>query len=405
MVSPAFNLPDGLDAVIGERLDDLTAFRRDLHQHPEPGFQEKRTAARVAERLERLPGLSIETGIAGTGIAAVLGADRPGPCIALRADMDCLPMDDASGKPWASQNPGFAHACGHDGHTACLLGAAEVLSGYADRLPGPVKFIFQPAEEGLAGARSMIEAGVLKDPAVRAIYGLHGWPGLETGHIGFRKGPLMAASDKFSLIVHGQGGHAAMPHLAIDPVVAAAHIVTGLQSIVSRGVDPLDSAVVTAASIHGGSTFNVIPARVEIQGTVRTLRESTRSFVFERIERLARKTAEAHGCTVKAQLNRGYPVCANDDTATDILTWIAQGTLDSPDRIRTPAPVMGGEDFAFFAEVIPAAYWFLGVKAPDDDRPAQLHQPHYDFNDSQIPLAVRLHCAVALNAGRLWSEH
>ena len=276
-------------------LPELVEFRHDLHQHPEPGYEERRTSQKVAERLKESGKFRIETGIAQTGLVATLGSDKAGKCMALRADMDCLPIMENSGKLYASQNAGYMHACGHDGHTTCLLGTALSLAQLEDQLRGPVKFIFQPAEEGGAGGKAMIEAGVLKDPEVDMVFGLHGWPQLELGKIGYVSGPMMANADLFEIQIQGRGGHAAFPHEAVDPILIASRVVTVLQSITSPSLAGADGVVVTVAKISGGTTYNVIPDTVKLLGTIRTLNHKSRQWVFDRIESIATKTAQSMG--------------------------------------------------------------------------------------------------------------
>ncbi|MDD5706442.1 MAG: M20 family metallopeptidase, partial [Kiritimatiellae bacterium] len=257
-------------------LPELTALRRDLHAHPELGFEEHYTAGRVAEWLGGLPDMRVRTGVAGTGVVATLAARKRGPCVALRADMDALPVDDACGQPYVSRHPGRAHACGHDGHVACLLGAARLLSEQAGQLAGPVRFIFQPAEEGGGGGEQMCRQGALEDPAPAAIFALHAWPFLPLGTVGVRAGAAMASTDAIDIVVRGRGAHAGTPHKGVDPIVAASHVVVALQTVVSRLTDPTETALVTIGSIAGGSARNVIPDTVTLSGTIRTHAEAQR---------------------------------------------------------------------------------------------------------------------------------
>lgn len=385
-----------VDESISAILPEIRDLRREIHAFPEPGFEEVETAARVVRCLEPLVGLQIRTGIATTGVTAVLGADKPGPAVALRADMDCLPMPDTSGKPWASTRPGLAHACGHDGHTAALVGAARVLHSLRDRLHRPVKFIFQPAEESKGGGRHMVEAGVLEDPAVEAVFGLHGWPGLEVGTYGYCPGPMMAASDSMEIRVRGMGSHAALPHLGVDPVVIAAHIITALQALVSRETDPLDSAVVSVTQVNGGSAFNVIPDEVVLKGTVRTLREPVREHLHRRIPEVAGQVAALYRGSADGRVNRGYPVCVNHPAATRFFQGVFQDALRDRAVLRRVQPVMGGEDFAYFSEKVPGHFLFVGTCPRGESAPAFLHQSHYDFNDDALLPAIRAHVEVAL---------
>ena len=348
-----------LQPLIASLLPELVELRHDLHRHPELGYEEHETAARIVSQLQDVPGIELRTGVAGTGVVATLGAERAGACVALRADMDALPIEELGDHAHRSTVPGKMHACGHDGHVTCLVGAARVLAQLGDELEGPVKFLFQPAEEGGAGGRRMCEEGVLDDPPVRAIFGLHGWPGQPQGEIGVRSGAMLASSDRLRIAVHGTGAHAAFPHQGIDTVLVAAHVVLALQSIAARNTDPLDSVVVTIAQVHGGTADNIIPGEVRLSGTVRTLNSETRRLTFERIERVAAETARAYGATAEVTLDDGYPVLENDPDATDYVRRVAaaaDGTV--PVEIR---PGMGGEDVAFYAQRVPAPFFALGV--------------------------------------------
>ena len=388
-----------LQPLIASLLPELVELRHDLHWHPELGYEEHETAARIVSQLQDVPGIELRTGVAGTGVVATLGAERAGACVALRADMDALPIEELGDHAHRTTVPGKMHTCGHDGHVTCLVGAARVLALRGDELEGPVKFLFQPAEEGGAGGRRMCEEGVLDDPPVRAIFGLHGWPGQPQGEIGVRSGAMLASSDRLQLAVHGTGAHAAFPHQGIDTVLVAAHVVLALQSIAARNTDPLDSVVVTIAQVHGGTADNIIPGEVRLSGTVRTLNSETRRLTFERIERVAAETARAYGATAEVTLDDGYPALENDPDATDYVrrgAAAADGTV--PVEIR---PGMGGEDFAFYAQRVPASFFTLGVCPVDRDTYPTLHQPDYDFHDGAIVLGVGMHVEIAR---RFWRE-
>lgn len=374
---------------------ELVALRREIHAHPELAFEEFETARRVETTLRSLRGLHIQTGLAKTGVVATLNADKPGPCVALRAELDALPIHEATGAPYSSKTPGKMHACGHDGHTACLVGSAIVLSEIADQLPGKVKFIFQPAEESGGGGEKLCEAGVLESPRVDAIFGLHGWPYMDLGSVGLCPGPAMAATNPWRVTIHGKGAHAAYPHRGVDPIVVAAHVVTAVQSIASRNIDPLDAAVVTVATIHAGTAGNVIPETVELSGTIRTLDAAVRQNAVGRFESLVEQTAAAFGARASVEVQWGYPVLVNDEAASAFVSEVARevvGTSRVDDRQR---PSMGGEDFAYYAERVPAAFWRLGVRRGDPAHQPTLHQPNYDFADEAIPLGVRMHCEIA----------
>ncbi|MBX3394483.1 MAG: amidohydrolase [Phycisphaerae bacterium] len=374
---------------------ELVALRREIHAHPELAFEEFETSRRVEAVLRRLRGLHVQTGLAKTGVVATLNPDKPGPCIALRAELDALPIDEMTGAAHTSKIPGKMHACGHDGHMACLVGAAMVLSEIADELPGKVKFIFQPAEESGGGGEKLCVAGVLDAPRVDAIFALHGWPYLDLGCVGVCHGPAMAATNPWHVTIHGQGAHAAYPHRGVDPILVAAHVVTAVQSIASRHVDPLDAVVVTVATIRAGTAGNIIPATAELGGTIRTLDAAVRQSAVERFKSLVEQTAAAFGARASVEVQWGYPALVNDEVACALVSEVASevvGTSRVADRMR---PSMGGEDFAYYAERVPAAFWRLGVRRGDPEGQPTLHQANYDFADEAIPLGVRMHCEIA----------
>ncbi|MBM4051970.1 MAG: amidohydrolase [Planctomycetes bacterium] len=392
--------PERLRALIAEELPSLIALRRDLHAHPETAFEERRTSE-VVQRELAAAGIEHRGGLArGTGVLAHIAAEG-GRATALRADMDALPITEATGAAWSSTTPGRMHACGHDGHTTILIGAARVLSALAQegRLPHPITLLFQPAEESSGGGRCMIEDGALDGsvlgPPVERIMGLHCWPWLETGAVALRAGPVMASADEIRIAVHGVGSHAALPHTGRDPVLAASAIVVALQQIVSRTLDPLDAAVVGISSVHGGTAGNVIPERVDLLGTMRTLCESTRTAVKERIERVATNTALAHGCTATVAFRDGYPVTVNDKALTEIAGRQLARAVGTANTRTMPAPVMGAEDFSYYGQRVPACYIVLGTGR--EGAPVHpLHSPHFDFNDEAIATGVMAMCAMAL---------
>ena len=374
-------------------LPDLIALRHALHANPETGFKEHETSARMAAELASIPGLDIRTGVAGTGIVATLGADKSGPCVALRADMDALPIVEETGLPYASRREGVMHACGHDGHMTCLVGAARVLAGMADELSGPVRFIFQPAEENDGGGRVMCEEGALDDPPVAAAFALHAWPSLAIGQVGVRGGPAMASTDEIDITVIGKGSHAAAPHLGADPILAASHIVTALQSVVSRRLPPYAPAVVTIGRITGGTARNVIPDRVQLNGTIRTLDPESRVAATEAVRLTATRTAEAFGAEAVVHINPGYPVLVNDEGLAALFRDTAVAEL-GPDGLKDVPLSLGGEDFAYYAERVPAVMWRLGTGRADGGPTPSLHNQHFDFADASIAIGVRLHCAM-----------
>jgi hippurate hydrolase len=363
--------------------DEMVAWRHALHRHPETAFQEYATSDFVADRLAEF-GIPVERNIAGTGLVGTLRRGE-GPSIGLRADMDALPIQEASAVAHASRTPGRMHACGHDGHTAMLLGGARYLAE-TGQFKGAVHFIFQPAEEGEAGGRRMIEEGLFERFPVDRVFGMHNWPGMPVGAFGVRPGPMMASSDSWEIIVRGKGGHAAMPDQCIDPVVVAAQIVLGLQTIVSRNLHPVDAGVVSVTQVHGGDAFNVIPSAITLRGTARAFRPETRDLLERRIGEVATGVAQAGGCAVNYGYDRKYPATVNAAEEAAIAADIAALVVGEAQVDRDPTPTMGGEDFAFMLQKKPGAYLFIGNGPADGGR--VLHSPHYDFNDALLPIGA-----------------
>ncbi|HEY1795207.1 MAG TPA: M20 aminoacylase family protein [Stellaceae bacterium] len=362
---------------------DMTAWRHDIHAHPETAFEETRTAARVAELLESF-GIAVERGVAKTGVIGTLTGNAPGHrAIALRADMDALHVHEKTDAAYASQHEGRMHACGHDGHTTMLLGAARYLAETRN-FAGTIHFIFQPAEENEGGARVMVDEGVLSRYPVEAIYGMHNWPGLAAGQFAIRPGPMMAAFDIFEITVTGRGAHAAMPHLGIDPIVVAAQIVTGLQTIASRNTHPLEGAVVSVTQIHGGDTWNVIPDTVVLRGTTRAFEPAVRDAIEPAMRRVAEGTAASLGAEVAMRYERRYPPTVNSMAETEIAAGIAADIVGADKVRRDLLPSMGAEDFAWFLQEKPGAYIWIG----NGEEAANLHNPHYDFNDDILLLGA-----------------
>lgn len=376
-----------------EMQEQVAGWRRHLHENPELLYDVHDTAAFVAEKLRSFGCDTVATGIGRTGVVGIIkGRMGEGPVIGFRADMDALPIFETSGKAWASRIPGKAHSCGHDGHTAMLLGAAQYLAETRN-FKGSVAVIFQPAEEGGAGALSMIEDGFLETYGISEVYGMHNAPGLPLGQFAIHKGSVMAAADTFEITVTGRGSHAAQPHLSIDPVLTAGHIVVALQSIVSRQTDPLKSLVVTVASIHGGDANNVIPDTVKMGGTVRTLLPETRDFAERRLKEVVQATSLAHGATAEILYRRGYPVTFNHAAETDFAAGVA-GKVGGPNSVDTTmAPHMGAEDFSYMLERRPGAFIFIG-----NGDTAGLHNPAYDFNDEALPYGISYWVALAETA-------
>ncbi|MCX2725155.1 M20 aminoacylase family protein [Roseibium salinum] len=367
---------------LADLADDITAWRRDFHENPELLYDTVRTAGKVAELLESFGVDEVTTGIGRTGVVGVIRGRNggAGKTIGLRADMDALPIEEITGKPYASKVPGKMHACGHDGHTAMLLGAARYLAETRN-FDGTVVVIFQPAEEGGAGAKAMIDDGLLTRWPIQEVYGMHNFPGLPVGEFAIRKGPIMAATDEFRITITGRGGHAAKPHDTIDPIVAGAQMVNALQTIASRNADPLDSVVVSVTVFQGGNAFNVIPQEVLLRGTVRTLSPKMRNLAEERMETIVRSVAEAFGARAELHFRRGYPVTANHDAQVDFAADVAEGIAGAGKVNREIPPMMGGEDFSYMLEERPGAFIFAG-----NGDSAGLHHPAYDFNDDLIPV-------------------
>ncbi len=363
---------------------EMTAWRRDLHAHPETAFEEHRTSAFVADKLKSF-GIEVVSGLAGTGVVGVLKGKRDGSrAIGLRADMDALHIHEETNKPYASKVEGKMHACGHDGHTTMLLGAARALAETRD-FAGTAYFIFQPAEENEGGGRVMVEEGLFDKFPVEAVYGLHNWPGLRKGQVCVRSGPVMAAYDVFELAVTGHGAHGAMPHQGIDPVVVAAQIVTALQTIASRNVDPVESVVVSVTQVHGGDAWNVIPEHVTLRGTVRSFKPEVQDMAEANIGRIAKGVAAALGAQVEMRYERRYPATVNSEAETLHAARIASAVVGRDNVVQRLSPSMGSEDFAFMLQKRPGSYIWLGA---GEDHP-NLHSPHYDFNDDILPIGAR----------------
>jgi hippurate hydrolase len=371
---------------IADLHEEIAGWRRDIHAHPELLYDVHRTAALVAEKLKSFGCDEVVTGLGRTGVVGVIRgrkgqgkADGHGKVVGMRADMDALPITEATDVPYKSTVPGKMHACGHDGHTAMLLGAAKYLAETRN-FSGTAVMIFQPAEEGGAGGRAMVQDGLMDRFGIQEVYGMHNFPGMPVGSFALRPGPLMAAADTFAIEIEGVGGHAARPHLTVDPVLIGAHIITQAQSIVSRNIDPLDSAVVSITVFEAGTTDNVIPQAVRLRGTARSLTEHTRDRLEERLRQLVENTAVAHGASARFTYHRGYPVTRNHETQTAFAAAVA-GEIAGASRVDTNiAPVMGAEDFSFMLESRPGAFIFVG-----NGDSAGLHHPAYNFNDEAIP--------------------
>jgi len=367
--------------------------RRDFHRHPEIGFEEIRTAGIVARELNFL-GLEVTTGSGKTGVIALVEGKQSGPTALLRFDMDALPINEETGAEYASQNPGLMHACGHDGHTAIGLTVAHMLHAHRDELAGTIKFVFQPAEEGLGGAEAMIKDGILENPKPDISLALHLWNEKPLGWIGAAGGPVMAAAEIFHIRVVGRGGHGAVPQLAIDPVMAAAQIITALQSIVSRNVSPLQSAVISVTTMRSGEAFNVIPPEVELQGTIRTFDPEVRQHILERFNQVATGVGEALGCHVEVDVKSITPAVSNDpELAKRFQKTIAQ--LLPGNELITDYQTMGSEDMAFIMQEIPGCFFFIGSADSEKGLDAAHHHPRFDFDERALSQGAAVMAAVA----------
>lgn len=383
-----------------EIFPQLVAWRRHFHRYPELSFEERETADKISEILHSL-GIEVTTGLASTGVVGLLKGKKNEVAVALRADMDALPLNEATGREFASVRPGIMHACGHDAHMSMVLGAAALLALEREKLPGAIKFIFQPGEEKPpGGAKLMIEEGVLENPPVRAIYGLHINSLFPTGTVAVKEGPMMAAVDNFALKIKGQGGHGSMPHLTVDAIVVACEVVLALQTIISRTSDPLQPAVLSIGTIRGGEKENIIASEVELRGTVRTLDPGLRARIQEQFNRIVDGVTAAHGASYELDYLCGYPVLCNDGQLLQILCSLDLKALGIDQVHWLQAPSMGGEDFAWYTQKVPGLYLFLGAKPPQ----AQgylWHHPCFDIDEEALPLGTALLAALAVETLKL----
>jgi len=359
---------------------EIIALRRDFHRHPELGFEVQRTAGVVADQLQAF-GINVQTGVGKTGVVGEIVGCKPGPCIALRADMDALPIQETNNVPYRSEIPGVMHACGHDGHTAMLLGVAQVLAGWREKLRGRVRLIFQPAEEGEGGAVVMIADGCLD--GVGEIYGMHLWNYQPYGEVGVKEGPILAAADMFEIVVRGTGGHGAAPQGTVDAIVVAAEIVSTLQTIVSRNTNPLESTVVSVGKINGGHNFNVIADRVTLQGTVRAYTEVNRQMVKTRLQEILKGFEQVHGAEITLNYDDKYPPTVNAPLPTEKVLKAAREIVGS--KAGTPYLSMGGEDFSYYTQQVPGCFFFVG-SAPQDQEVGSVphHCSHFDFEEQAL---------------------
>ena len=376
---------------VEEILPAVVADRRYLHTIPELGLDLTRTSAYVLERLKAIGVSDIETGIAVTGMTALIHGTKPGAgkVALIRADMDALPILEANDVEYVSTNPGKMHACGHDAHTSMLLGVAQLLMERRDQFSGTVKLLFQPGEEGPGGAKPMIEAGVLENPHVDAVFGLHVAQDLDLGVIETRPGPLMAASDRFNVVIQGKGGHGASPQLAIDPIVVAAQIVVTLQSVLSREIDPVDPAVVTVGKILAGEASNVIPDSAELRGTVRSFNPATRDRLAERVTTIIEGIATSMGANASIEYKFGYPATINDPAMTDLVRAAAEAVVGS-DKLLALEPQMGAEDFSYFLEQRPGCFFFVGTRNEEKGLVWSHHHPRFDIDEDGMAIGMQV---------------
>ena len=375
---------------------ELVNIRRHLHENPELGFEEVATAQYIADYLAGL-GLEVTSQVAKTGVVALLRGARPGKTVAIRADMDALPIQELNEVPYKSKHPGKMHACGHDAHVAAAIGAARILWELRDQINGNVKFIFQPAEEAPGGAEPMIAAGVLENPTVDAIIGGHVWGSLESGIIEVMSGPTMASSDIIRLKIIGKGGHAAQPHTTIDPIVIASEIVGALQKIVSRQTDPFEAVVISICSFHAGDVFNVIPHSAYLEGAVRTLNNELRQELPHKIEKIIRGITEPYGATYELDYYLGYPVTVNDPGVTETVRKAAVSVLGA-DKVRVAARAsMGGEDYAYFLNKVPGTYIRIGTRNPEKGICQEMHHPRFDIDEAVLELTPVVYAQAAFD--------
>ena len=379
---------DSLREKVSGMKDWLVEIRRTIHMHPELGFEELETSKLVSEYLERF-GFRVEKGLAKTGIVGLLEGEEPGRTVAIRADMDALPMEEANQVPYASKVKGKMHACGHDGHVAILLGVAKFFSSMKGRVKGNIKWIFQPAEEGGGGGRIMVEKGVLENPKVDAIFGAHLFPFLDIGKVGIYEQEGLAATDRFTIKIVGKGGHAATPHVAKDPILAAGHLITQIHSIVSRNINPVDSAVVTIGQVSGGTAFNIIPDEVELKGTARSLNPRVREELKQKIEQIVQGIVRSFDMDYRFEFEFGYPVLRNDLEMSRLVAAACSKGIGEG-NVEVLKPSMGGEDFAYYLEKVPGSFFRLGCRNEEKGMIHPFHSSLFDIDEEVLPLGVEM---------------
>lgn len=385
-LSGMINVRDGIRKLAPE----IVRLRRDLHQHPEPALEEKRTSGEIVRWLEACEGFHLRTGIAGTGIIADLPGVASGPVVLLRADMDALRLVEENAElEYRSVNNGVMHACGHDAHMAILMGVARYLSAHRDRIKGHVRLLFQPAEEGPGGAVPMIAAGALRDPRPDAAFGLHVWGSLPSGFAGVRAGPMMAATDEIEFVMRGRGGHGAYPHETVDTILAASQLVVALQSIVSRNVDPAQTAVVSIGKLHGGTAMNIIAERAELNGTLRTFVPAIHELCVRRVHEITAGIDATFGTQTEVRFIERYPALVNDAEMTKLAVKTAEGVLGDG-HVQTDVLSMGGEDMAFYLQQVPGSFFFIGAANPSKGCCAPNHNPHFNIDEDILPLGAEI---------------
>jgi len=377
---------EGLKAEARALRDQLVAWRRDFHRHPELGFQEHRSAGLIAERLHEL-GYQVQEGVATTGVVGLLEGGRPGPVVMVRFDMDALPITEETEAAYASQNPDVMHACGHDAHMALGLGVATLMGRRRDGMAGILKLVFQPGEEGMNGAETMVADGVLENPRPDVFLATHVWNDAPVGTVNVSPGAVMAAAEKWACTVRGNGGHGAMPHQTVDPVAAVAQVVSALQTVVSRNVSPLEPAVVTVGSVHGGDAFNIIPAQVELSGTIRTYSPQVRETVLRRVRAVIEGVAASCGAEAELEIVRLTPAVINDAAVAGVVQAAAEAVV-GPENVFPGERTMGSEDAAYFMQDVPGCYFFLGSANEDRGLSAPHHNPRFDIDEDVLPLGV-----------------
>ena len=377
-----------IDKKITEINKEIISLRRKFHQIPETSMQENQTAEIIANYLDEL-GLKVRKNVGKTGVTAVLNGQREGRTLAIRSDIDALPIEENTGLEFSSKHEGVMHACGHDGHMAIVLGTAKVLSQFVEEINGKVKFIFQPAEEELVGAKAMLEDNVLQNPPVNAILGLHIWPDIESGFIGVRPGAVMAAVDKFEIELVGKGGHGGIPHKAVDPVVMSSSLIDRIQSVVSREIDPTQSAVITIGKIEGGTAYNIIPDRVKLAGTVRTFNQHVRNYIEEKIKKIVKNVAESFEGDYNLKFENKVPPVFNDQKLTENIIMHLQNLIGESKVITDFDLSMGGEDFALYQKRIPGTYLFLGTKNEKKGITKPIYHPQYNIDEEILSLGIK----------------